>query len=1142
MHDRTRCSIRIFTIVLTLLLAATLLPAQTSRGTVSGIITDPTGAVVPNAKVTLTQKETNVTREAVTNSAGIYRFDAVNLGTYQLKVMAQGFSNAMIDGIEVRANQTSSQDFKLEVGSGKEVIEVQADSAAIQLQTDDQLRGGSIDSKRLAELPISGQNSLNLMTTVAGIIPSNNGVADGGVGSVNGSRTRANNFMIDGADNNDISVAGPSVVMTNNDAIQEVSIQTANFSAEFGRSGGAVVNQITKSGTNNLHGTATWVYRSEVFNSSLLSERNSWATRKSKNPNAPVKPTFKEHIPAFTAGGPVYIPGVYNGRNKTFWFVAGQWDHYNTGASLSQFTVPTAAGVATLQGLAASCPNAALYLKALNGMTAETQTGILDISVPQTVFDTTGTCDGTTRAGKTIPYGIGTRVVPQNLPSYNFQTRIDHVISDKQNISVRVYKDTSSYPNYYTGISRPFDADEVGTNLNTVISHTYVINNTTTNELRLNYVRPSYVWTVIDATGLGALPTFSYGTLSGFGTSSNYPQGRTANTYQIQDTITKIHGHHQFRAGGEFFDQIALQLAPFNYRGAVTYSSSGSAGAGTLVSGFANFLDDWSGPGNARVAKLFGIPYYHPSYMAFSGFFQDNWKVRSDLTLNLGIRYDYFGQPANIFEYPMVNFDPAGFSKEKIPVDANNFGPSVGFAWSPGFLGGGKTVVRGGFQVSYDRWFNNLLSNMAAATPNNPSNQPVNCGTGCTGRGLDKLYATRFGAMVNGGVATTLDATSQFPANIRNPYTERWSFGVQRELPAGMIMDLSYVGAASHKLFQQQQLNPNTNPVAKTNADGSVTYTLGPRMIPTIGGRMARTSAANSNYNAMQLEVKKRYTNTPLGAIQFTSAYTWSHALGVIDEVFATYSSNATQMTANPLLYDGNRNWDYGSSDNDRRHRWVSTFVWDVRGPKKGFLGQALGGWTLSGVLPIQSATPFTVFNGSGTDRDLDGSQADRPDIGNMNAPLNTMAERVAASVCSSGWRGLPTGAANGPCVTPNDVHWLYYPNGSYVKTNANTAHRNSVYTKTGTIVANLDIIKKFKVREGLTLEYRAEIFNLFNRQNFNFVPTNTSLITIFNSIKKDSNGVPTGPPTATFLDYSQGDASGNTGNRTMRMGLKVIF
>jgi outer membrane receptor protein involved in Fe transport len=1116
---------------------------------VSGTVVDATGAVVPNAQVKLTEVATKVTRNTITNSAGLYRFDAVDLGECQLEVSAPGFQTMTVTGIEVRANQTSSQDFTMKVGTSSEKVEVTAAASAVALQTDDQVRGANIDAQRIMQLPISGQNSLNLMLSVPGIVPTRTGNG-GGVGAVNGSRARANKFLIDGADNNDVSVAGQVITMTNNDAIQEVAIQTGNFSAEFGRTGGAVVNQITKSGTNNLHGTAAWVYRSQIFNASSRSQRIAYFGNLAKaaaDPTfvmPPLKPSFKEHIPAFTVGGPMYIPGLYDGRDKTFWFVAGQWDHYNSGGILTNFTVPTAAGVATLQGLASKCPNAALYLKALGGLTASNQTGTVDISVPQSVFAASNTCNGDRRAGISIPFGTGARVTPNNQPLYNLQFRVDHAISSRQNLMVRVYEDYSTQPQYYVGMSRPFDADATFREINAAIAHSFVVTSTLTNELRLNYTRTAYVWTVVDSTGLGSLPTFSFGSgsgiLSGFGTSANYPQGRTPNTYQLQDVLTKVAGRHQVRFGWELFRQITRQSAPINARGAVAYATSGAAKTGDLVTYFANFLDDWSGPGNARVSRQYGTPRYHPSYIGTAGFIQDNWKITPELTLNLGVRYDFFGQPANIFPYPEVNFDPAGFSTARIKSDKNNFGPSVGFAWNPkrGFLmGEGKTVVRGGFQISYDTSFNNLLSNMAAGSPNNPSNVPVNstdtkpttacplCGL----RGVPTLYATLFPAMTNGGVSTSMDTSSQFTPNMASPYTERWSLGIQRELPQGMLMDLSYVGSASHKLNQQQQLNPNGVPVFDATKG---TYSLGSRLVPTIGGRVVRANAANSNYNAMQLEVKKRYSKTPVGGILFSSAYTWSKTLGVIDDVFSTTAGSGVYMSANPLRapYNGWRTADYGPSDNDRRHNWVSTVVWDLPSPKMRVLSQILGGWQVSGVIPVRSGTPFSVYNGSsGGDRDLDGTNnQDRPDIGNPHAPINTMAQPVGTSTCSTGWQSVM-----GACVTPNDVRWLYYPAGNYAPATARTAHRNSMVSKGGFISADASIIKTFRIREGKSLEYRAEIFNVANTFNYDFTPQNTTIQGIFDSVK---NGV----PTATFLDFSQTSPTGYY--RNMRMQLKFIF
>lgn len=1125
-----------FTRLLALLLCIALLGsaamAQTSKGTVTGNVTDPTGAVVPGATVTITNIATNVVRTAETTSAGLFRFDAVDLGDYNISVSATGFATSEVKGVPVRANQNTAVDFAMKVGSKEQVVEVQAAGAMVTLQTEEQLRGANIDTRAIRDLPISGQNSLNLMTTVPGIIPSNNGVADSGVGSVNGSRTRANTFLIDGVDNNDISVAGPAITMSNNDAIQEVSIQTANYSAEFGRTGGAVVNQITKSGTNQFHGTAAWVYLSETLNASTRAEKRRYAARTSfKQP----KDVYLENIPAFTVGGPII-------KDKTFFFVAGQWDKYRTGAASYGFYVPDAAGLATLQGYAGACPNVALYLQAINGLTAISTDpaqggGRVSLAVPAG----NTTCNGDLRTGVSINYGIGYRSVAQPYNGFNTQARVDHVFSQKQQINFRFWKDTQTQPNIAGGaaISDKFDADYNGTNYIGGITHTYVLNNTTTNELRANYIRMSPTWTLVTPSGVGLLPTFSWGAassnMSGFGTSANYPQGRTANTYQLQDTMAKVIGTHQLRFGGEYFRQIARQSAPINARGAVAYAQSGSGA--TLISGFANFMDDFSGPGNGRVGRQYGTPIYHPTLTSWAFFFQDSWKVTPTFTLNYGIRYDYFGQPANIFKYPMANFDPAAFSTAKIPTDKNNWGPSIGFAWAPrsGWFSDGKTVVRGGFQIGYDRWFNNLLSNMAAGAPNNVANVPVNCAGTCgngTNRGLAGLYSTYYPAMTSAAMLPVVngiptDTSSQFPGNIRNPYTERWSLGVQHELPWNMLTDISYVGSASHKLFQQQQLNPNATP--NYNALTGV-YTLNPvRLNPSIGSRMVRASTANSNYHAMQASLTKRMTNTVVGGLQFTSAFTWAKALGVVDEVFNTYASGV-YMSANPLLYNGNRLWDYGPSDNDRRWRLVSTAVWDVKGPKSGWLGQVAGGWSLSTVLPLQAATPFTVFNG--VDRDLDGTNLDRPDIGNVNAALNTYAQKVPTTTCSTGWQApnvawTPT-PIPGPCVNPSDVHWLYYPTGSYSPTNANTDHRNSLRTKTGSVLMNMNVIKRFKVREGVSFEARAEIFNIFNHRNFNYVPANTSVSAMF----ARNN-------TSKLLDY--GSAS-DPGHRTMRIGAKITF
>lgn len=1103
-------------LVLVLMFGSLAAVAQTSRGTVTGSVTDPSGAVVPGATVVLTDKATNVSRETKTTPTGIYRFDAVNLGTYDLTIEAAGFNKVTMTGINVQANVAANLDAKLTIGTTESVtIEASSEQA---LQTTEQVRGRNIGTKSLTELPIGGQNSLNLMVTVPGVIPTNNGGSlDSGIGSVNGSRPRANNFMIDGVENNDISVAGPGITLTNNDAIQEVSIQTSNFSAEFGRAGGAVINQITKSGTNSLHGTLAWVYLTQKFNASSNSQRLGNPTPTAANP---LKPSFKENIPAFTIGGPVMIPKMYDGRNKTFWFMAGQWDRYSTGGAQANFVVPTAAGIATLQSIATACPNVRLYLNALGGLVAPSRTSDADISIPATVLAASGSCTGTTRAGMRMEYGTATRSVPSVYLANNHQARIDHKLTDKQQLSGRWLWDESGQNNGATiGLSRDYDADFTARNMSSVIQHSWVLNNRMTNEFRFNYGRINPQFPIANPTGAGATdPTYGFGTVSGFGTSASFPQGRTANNWQYSDTISVVAGKHSVRFGGDFLRQLARQSAPVNSRGSLAYNPSTIGGVTVL--GFTNFIDDFAGSSTNPISRQFGSPVYRPNLFRQSYFVQDSWKLTPTFTLNMGLRYENFGQPANFFTFPAVTFDPAQFVvPNKISADKNNFGPSFGFAWNPNpdgwfansfwsmFHGNGKMVIRGGFQTTYDSFFNNMLSNMAAGNPNNVTNlAQVSTVSAGQPRGLSGLSA-RFPLLTPATLNPLSNTISQYDSKMQNPYTNRWSLGFQRELPKGIVMDVSYVGSASFKLFSNWEANP-FNPNA--------TFTgVGTRLNPAIGGRNYRDSSMNSNYNSLQVEARSRGLKTWVGDMQFSSAYTWSRNMDYVSEVFATFSNPATLSSAQRLRLTTNPKVDYGPSDNDRRHRWVTSLVWDIKGPKDGILGHAFGGWTMGYIIPIQSGTPFHVTNGN--DRDWDGATADRPDVGNWNAPANSRGRTVAAATCSTGIQNMDSLA----CVTANDVRWLWITNFSVP--NANTARRNNTWT-TGQVLTNMEVLKKIRITEGLKLEYRAEIFNLTNTQNFNFVPSGTS--------------VSTTTAAGRFLDYSRG----STGNRSMRMGLKVIF
>lgn len=1093
--------------------------SQSSKGIVAGTVTDPSGAAVPRAVVVLKQQETRAERETTTNDAGIYRFDAVNLGTYNLLIKAPGFREARVDGLAVAANQVANFDLQLELGSAAETVTVEA--GAVALQTSEAVRGGNFETQQIVQLPLPLQDSINVLLLVPGVQnASTTQFSDGSNNySVNGERARSNNFMIDGVENNDISVAGAAFQIHNNDAIQEVSLQTSNFSAEFGRAGGVVLNQITKSGGNAVHGTLAEVYLSHVFDATDNSERLGGQKSPSK---------FTENIPAFTVGGPVYIPHLYDGRDKTFFFVAGQWDRFYSTATKTLTAVPLAGptGIGVLQALASACPNVALYLKALGGLTGN---GISTQTIPISV-QSGPTCDGTLRTGQSVVVSNGLRSGSQSNLDANHLVRIDEIVSKKQTMSFRWLYDSNTAAPFFNNLPG-FDRGFTGKTMTGLFTDTYVFSSRWTNEFRFNYGRIGF-----NFPGLGpdsfhsALPNFAIAGITGFGLATNIPQFRYANNWQYQDTVSAVFGRHTIRFGVDFLRQLARQHPPFNERGSFSYRSSG-AGA-TSVTALANFIDDFGGK-SGNTQRQFGVSIYYPNLFRQSYFVQDNFRATSTFTLNLGLRYEYFGQPANGFKIPaFTNYDPVNFAQpNKVNPDKNNFGPVVGFAWAPRYSSGllgklsgnGKLVWRGGFQISYDTWFNNLLSNIAGSSPNTLGGLIT---SPSTGRGTPN-FQSQFASITPTPPTAKSPQTSLFDPNIRNPYTERWSFGFQRELGWGTLLDLSYVGSGGHKLFQTLDMDPIVDAAS------------GARFVNTVGSRSMRCSCANSNYHSLQLNVRRRYSTTPVGSLLLEGAYTYSHYLDQVSEVFAT-DSTASSFQSLPQVLGFSPRVDRGDSDNDRRHRIVIDAVWSLRGPKAGILGQVLGGWSLAPVTQFVTGAPFTLQ--AGVDRNGDGQTApDRPDIGNPNAPLNTrgllvptIAPATKPVMCGN-WS--PTGLVNpdaGTCVTTSDVHWV---SGAALGTpGARTVGRNTLRTPF-IWQQDLDVIKTFRITERMHLEYRAEIFNLFNRENFGLVFPTTPTAASFGDVLNTPAPATLGSHPL-FLDFGQTEAVG----RNMRMGLKLSW
>jgi len=1033
--------------------------SQTSRGTLTGIVTDKSGAVITNASVAITEKDTNVKRQTTTNNAGVYRFDAVDLGTYTLTVQASGFRSSDTNGVEIQAAHTTNIDIGLEIGASSERVTVEASAFEVTLQTSEQVRGANFSDHTVENLPITGLDSLTLTQLLPGVVtanrgPGNNINQDGTFAySVNGQRPRGNNFMIDGVENNDISIAGPAYTITNPDAVEEVNVQTSNFSAEFGRAGGAVINQITKSGTNALHGTATYAYTGSVF------QALSNVQKAAKFTSAPRQ---VDNIPDFTIGGPVVIPHLYNGHDKTFFFAAAQWNRLFGVTSGGNLRLPTDAGVATLQALTAQCPNAALLLNVLGSLRGDPANSPSNISLA--VPSAAGTCTNSTRAGLALSTGLFVRRQSFSSLDNNHQIRIDHMVSEKQTMSFRWLYDSSVVGPSLHNLPG-FDNNFTGLALTGNFTDTYVINSKWTNEFRFNYGRIGFNFPLAATDPFHAtLAAYSISGVAGFGGATNIPQFRFANNWQYQDTMSYVHGTHTFRYGVDYLRQLARQHPPFNERGSFIYNSS------TGVTGFSNFLDDFGGNGGS-LNRQFGSSIYHPNLFRQSYFFQDSWKTTQNLTLNLGLRYENFGTPVNTFTVAaFTNYDPVNFAApHKVPGDNNNFAPTVGFAWNPKgdspldrMMGGKHMVWRGGFQTSYDTWFNNLLSNIAGSSPNTLGGIIPSVASGPAPRGLAN-FSTQFAGIQPTPPTAQSPQSSLFLLPFRNPYTDHWSLGFERELPYGLLWDSSYVGSESHKLFRTIDMNPIVNQVT------------GARFQPQVGPRSVRATSANSNYESFQAELKRPFKATPVGELQFDAAYTYAHYLDDVSDVFG-FDSTPSSFQSVSQVVGGSRHLDYGNSDFDRRHVGSIGLVWGVRGPKNGVVGSLLGGWQISAISIWQTGIPYTPLNGS--DRNGDGQLLpDRPDIGNPSAPLNTRA--ILQASCATGYANPDL---NGACVSPTSVHFIE----GIGLPNANTVGRNTLHLPG---LDNLDMAaaKVFRFNERMNLELRLDMFNALNTLNLGY-------------------------------------------------------
>ena len=620
-------------------------------------------------------------------------------------------------------------------------------------------------------------------------------------------------------------------------------------------------------------------------------------------------------------------------------------------------------------------------------------------------------------------------------------------------------------------------------------NYTRTVSQSLLNEFRFSYGRFNAAFTPQDVATLNG-PLFIFGAtnVTAVGLGGAFPQSRIFNNYQFQDTLTYVRGSHTIRAGADLLRQVAKESVPFNGKGSLTFS----AGGGFLT--FGNFVDGFSGTAGIFAQRVFGDPVIFPDAFQQAYFVNDSWQLLPNLTLNVGVRYENYGTPFNAIQFPaFAGFDVPLDTVARQRRDNNNVAPRVSFAYTPLFakwlFGDEKTVIRGGYGISYDVFFNNIVDNTAAASPN--AFGVTTLGSSVGGRGFANAGENSLPAT---GAPNPLAGIVSVDPNLVNPLTHTWNLGVQRETPGNVIVDVAYVGSRGTKLLINEQLNPGVN---------------GVRIFSTRGPVTLRTNGGDSIYHSLQTRVERGLRKGLLARF----AYTFSKTIdNVNSEVFIT--TGGSSVGSNPF----DRSVDRSVASFDVPHRAVWSFIWDVPGPARGLAGELAGGWTLSGIYRIQSGSVESPFVGG---IDLNGdlnSFNDRPAVSNPNASPTSVA--FANSVL-----GLPGGGfvdVNGNPVDPANTRFVVDP-----ANRGNLAGRNTLRADRVNCF-DASVNKAFRLPfEGHKLEVRVEFFNLFNHPNFTFANP---------SVSSDlSNGDVTNP---FFNNVRLNDG----GNRTGRIQVRYVF
>ena len=1051
----TRSTIQV--LALFVLFLGVLWPASAqSTATLQGTVTDPAGAAVPNAKVVASNEATGVQSETVSDSAGAYLFPSLLIGNYKLAIMASGFQRVVLNGLRLDVASTVTQNVLLTLGQTSQTVEVVAVEPLVNTSSNE--IGQVINSKTVQQIPLNGRHFTDLSLLTPGTVtPPANGFLSAplrGQGSFGintaGQREDTTNWLVNGVNLND-NVQNQITFQPPIDTLAEYKIDNSSFPAQYGRNSGAIVNLATRSGTNEYHGELF-----EFFRNNALDARNFFNVGKGSTGNFLPQAPFKRNDFGVDFGGPIL-------KNKLFFFLAYEGLRQHQSLSVST-PVPSVDDRATV-----TAPAINSLLKLIPGANLV----------------------GTGKATDPNTFNLFSGGVLANVSLNQGSADIDYELSQKDSFHgyYVTQRDLRQEPTAGGAIAANlpgFGDTREGSRQLLTFSEDHVFSPTLSNTVRLGFNRIHLIFTpngLLDPAAFNitmpagspvasGLPFLNVGGTIGFGGPTGEPQGRGDTTVVLNDGFSWLKGRHTFMFGGEirraYNNNIALNI------GSLTYSS------------IANFLADKAnaftvqlGSGNDKILQ--------PAYDVFA---QDSFKLKSNLTLNFGLRYAWNATPSEA-RGRFTNFDPltGNLVETGQPYQQNNtnFQPRVGFAWDP--FKDGKTSVRGGYAIMTQAPTTNIVSPLSS---NPPFAVPISASSA-----TNAITAENPSAAVKG---TSLGPIVINPG-FDNSYAQDWNLSVQRQITSNLGLEIAYVGVKGTHL----QLTQNVNQPFVTNGFYGSTrpFPALPAASPIIPAQCAApnpncpygninqvNSGGNSNYNALWITANKHVSR----GLEFLATYTYSKSLD-----YNSLSTGETYIIQNAY----NPRGDYGNSEFDARNRIALSGFYQL--PFKG--NRFESGWQFGIVFQAQSGNPVnpTLAIGPGPGISL----TVRPD---MLAPIGTNgnpSNYFTNAILCEPFNGTPSGGAPVipacaatpfatlavPCTfssTPTAPGGTTYPivPGTC---HPGTLGRNAI---PGPAFVNTDfsVTKDTKITERLNLQFRTEMFDIFNHPNFgNPVLTATS-------------------------------------------------